>query len=109
MPGKVSFDEPVFQQLMNSNLSLMEIEKDLRDKGFSADAIVELMKELKKKRIAKRQSTGFIYMAIGAFMGFLSCVLTIANVFPQSTGFVLYGLTSIAVILVVAGLYLVFD
>ncbi len=109
MPDKVSFNQLIFQQLMNSNLSPMEMEKELRDKGFSADTIVEYMKELKKKRIAKRQSSGFIYMAIGAFLGFLSCVLTVANVFPQSTGFVLYGLTSIAVILVFAGLYLVFD
>lgn len=103
------YQEASFQKLEHSALSLSDIELELRTKGFTADVIAKFINQLKKKRVAKRQSVGFIYMAAGAFIGFLSCVFTIADIFPGHIGFVLYGLTTIAVLLVVLGLYYVFE
>ena len=102
-------DETFFEQRLNSGMSAPEIEKELHSLGVNTEAIAEFLKKIRKRKIAKRQSVGFMYMAAGAFIGFLSCVFTIAEVFPGFTGFVLYGLTSIAVLLVVAGLYLLFE
>jgi hypothetical protein len=48
-------------------------------------------------------------MGSGAFLGFLSCVLTLINPVPELYNLILYGLTSIAIIIIVLGLYLVFE
>lgn len=109
MPGTASFDEGIFQQLLGSALSAKEMEDRLNAEGVDAQTIAEFLKKVKQHRLAKRQSTGFMYMAAGALTGFLSCVFAIGNVFPDFSGFILYGLTSIAVLLVMAGLYLVFE
>jgi hypothetical protein len=58
---------------------------------------------------AKRQTTGFILLAIGAVLGFISCVLTLANPVPALYYWILYGLTSIAVIILMVGLYYVLE
>lgn len=97
------------QRLINSGLSESALEEDLKARKLDAGSIVEYLKLIKKQRSKIKQSKGFVYMAIGAFIGFLSCVFTITELFPGATGFVLYGLTSIAVLLVVYGLYLVFE
>ncbi len=65
--------------------------------------------ESKKAKIAKRQTDGFILLAFGAVLGFISCVLTIINSIPSLYFWILYGLTSIAVILICAGLYYLFE
>ncbi len=109
MSDTATFDESVFQELISSNLSVTAIEKELRSKGINTEAIADYLKKIKKNRIAKRQSVGFIYLAIGAFVGFLSCVFTITNIFPNHVWFVLYVLTSLAVIIIVRGLYFVFE
>ncbi|MBK8611186.1 MAG: hypothetical protein IPL84_14900 [Chitinophagaceae bacterium] len=104
-----SYQEADLQNLFQSRHSLLAMEEELRLRGFTADLISEMLEKVKKKRMAKRQSAGFIYMAAGAFLGFLSCVFSIAGIFPDQIGFVLYGLTTIAVLLVVLGLYFVFE
>lgn len=109
MSGTASFDDGIFQQLMCSTLPPKEMEDKLRSESIDDEMIIDFLKKVRQRRLAKRQSAGFIYMAAGAFTGFLSCVITIGNVFPDLTGFILYGLTSIAVLLVVAGLYLIFE
>ncbi len=65
--------------------------------------------EIKKQKIAKKQHMGFLFLAIGSFLGFLSCVLTMLDFAPGWNGFFLYGLTSAAILLVFYGLYLVFE
>lgn len=104
-----SFDDKGFQGTVPGDhiaLGNNEVLQNLRQDALSVE---EKLKLSRKDRIAKRQTTGFVYMVVGAFLGFLSCVFTITNLFPGATGFVLYGLTSIAVLLVVAGLYFVFE
>jgi len=58
---------------------------------------------------SKRQAIGFILLVVGAIIGFVSCVLTLTNIFPGLFYWILYGLTSVALLLILAGLYLVFE
>ncbi len=57
----------------------------------------------------KKQNIGFLLLGIGAFVGFLSCVLTMLDFAPELRGFMLYGLTSLALVLIFIGLYFVFE
>ena len=51
----------------------------------------------------------FVFLAVGAVMGFISCLLTIINPVPSLYGVILYGLTSVAIILIMMGLYYLFE
>ncbi|MCF1715855.1 hypothetical protein L0U88_14545 [Flavihumibacter sp. RY-1] len=59
--------------------------------------------------LAKRQFNGILLMVIGAFIGFISCVLSLINPIPEFYGIFLYGLTSIAIILALIGLYFLLE
>jgi hypothetical protein len=63
----------------------------------------------KKMRYARRRWNGFLCMALGGFLGFVSCVLSLTNPFPELYYVILYGLTSIAILIVFWGFYLVFE
>lgn len=65
--------------------------------------------ELKRAKNAKKQFTGFICLGTGAFLGFISCVLTLTNPIPELFNIILYGLTSVAILIICAGLYFVFE
>lgn len=64
---------------------------------------------MSQSSVTTRQTKGFICLAAGAFLGFISCVITLINPIPELYNLVLYGLTSIAVIIIFIGLYLVFE
>lgn len=77
--------------------------------GFDKEVIDAHLEERKRIIHSKRQSTGFILLAVGAAAGFISCVLTLTNPFPDLFHWILYGLTSAAVIVICIGLYFVFE
>ncbi|KYP16304.1 hypothetical protein [Flavihumibacter sp. CACIAM 22H1] len=62
-----------------------------------------------KTNTAKRQFAGFLLMGIGAFIGFISCVLSLLNPIPELYNLILYGLTSVAIVVALIGLYLVLE
>jgi hypothetical protein len=68
----------------------------------------ESLDEQKLKR-ARQQYLGFILAGVGALLGFISCVLTLWNPIPSIYDLVLYGLTSFAIIVIFAGLYLMIE
>jgi hypothetical protein len=73
--------------------------------GVEADAIL-----LEKRREAARRSAqGVKRIAIGAILGFLSCVLGLCNPVPGFYEVLLYGVTSVAIVLIFWGLYLIFE
>lgn len=84
-----------------------QVAKELQAQGHDEVSIALLLREYKKLCNARRQSKGFLLMAIGAFIGLVSCILTILNIF--SLGITLYALTSLAIIIVFAGMYFVFE
>lgn len=99
----------VIQSLVMESLSVEEAEKKLRNMGYDEISIEDFIKEYKKQKHAKRQNIGFVLVAIGALLGFISCVLTMINPIPALCDFFLYGLTSIAILIFFVGFYLVFE
>lgn len=110
MKEALPVNESICQQLLSSGLNAEAIQASLKEKGISGDNLVKAyLDAIKKMRYAKRRNTGFLCMAGGALLGFLSCVLTITHVMPHMFDFIFYGLTSLAVCIVVLGLYYVFE
>ena len=109
MDNPITINSALINQWSIERLSMQEVEEKLIALGYDSNYINVHLKEFNKLKYAKRQSAGFVLVGIGALLGFLSCVLTMVNPIPDLNDFFLYGLTSIAIIVVMMGLYLVFE
>lgn len=85
------------------------VAEKLVTEGHDEVSVDLLLREYKKMLIAKRQTTGFVLVTIGAMLGFTSCVLTVFNPFPEYVHFILFGLTSVAITIAFIGLYYIFE
>jgi len=86
------------------------IMNELRQHGLDSLQIMELMDYFKKKQENEHLThTGFLITSLGALLGFISCVLTMTDVFPEFRSFILYGMTSVAIVLITVGLYYIFE
>lgn len=99
----------VIQQWLSEHLGINEVEERLLTLGHDDVSIAAHLQEFKKVKYAKRQNAGFVYVAIGAILGFISCVITMINPLPDWNDIFLYGLTSIAIVIVFIGFYLIFE
>lgn len=97
------------QQWVSENVDVPSIEQKLRSMGMSDESIAEHLSAYKKARYAKRSSSGFIFLAAGSVLGFISCLLSLTNPVPELYYWILYGLTGIAVTIIFIGLYLIFE
>jgi hypothetical protein len=79
MPDQISVDHSVLQGWHQAKMSMDMIKEQLHLKGFDETSISHYLKEYKKIRNKEKQIVGFVYMAIGAVLGFVSCVLSIIN------------------------------
>lgn len=102
-------DENICRQVLSLKPAPDAVEQELLKMGITPGHIAGYQEAIKRIRNEKRRSTGFVCMAAGAFLGFLSCVLTITHALPHMFDFIFYGLTTIAVCIVVLGLYYVFE
>ncbi len=105
--AQINFEK--IQQWMERKSDADSIRRELDSLGYNPDLIEAHLKEYRKLKDSKKQNAGFILLVAGAVLGFISCVLTILNVVPSLHDFFLYGLTSISVIVLCVGLYLVFE
>lgn len=85
------------------------IKAALLAKGIDETLADEAIEAFKKEHHAKQLHKGFVFMGIGAFLGFISCVLSILNPFPEFYNLILYGLTSFSIVVAFYGLYCVFE
>lgn len=99
----------VVRKWILENLEADSIEQKLKSQGFGDETIAAYLKEFAKQKIKRKQSNGFIVTGIGSVLGFISCVLTLTNPVPELFHVVLYGLTSVAILLIMFGLYLIFE
>jgi hypothetical protein len=97
------------QQWITEKLDIQKIQESLQALGYDDETIDAHIKEFKKAKYGKQQFTGFICLGAGAFLGFVSCVLTLANPIPELFNIILYGLTSIAILIICIGLYFVLE
>ncbi len=109
MTAVFSPDQELIHKWLADKLEPAAIEQELTAGGLDAESIKAYIKEFRKVRNSKKLTTGFICMAIGAFLGFVSCVLTLANPFPELYNVILYGLTSVSILVIMLGLYFVFE
>lgn len=109
MSVTASVNPSAIQRWIAEKLDAKKVQEELLAQGCDADSIDEHLKELKKAKYAKRQTAGFIYLGIGSFLGLVSCVVSLVNPIPELYSVFLYGLTSIAIIIIALGLYYVFE
>lgn len=104
--AKTSVEEMARVWLAN-NYTNKQIEEALSTMGIETAHIPAMLKEIKRLRNAQKTTKGLIYVLIGAVLCLVSCVLTI--LLPQSnTTLILYGLTSLGIIIVFIGLMQIF-
>ncbi len=109
MSYPASVNTSTIQQWMANKLSPQAVEEEMIAKGMDVETIASYLQAFRRVRNSQRLFTGFICLGIGAFLGFLSCVLTLINVMPQFYNIILYGLTSLAILIILVGLYYVFE
>lgn len=94
---------------VDNGLSNKEIEEKLRFGGYDDRYIADLLQELSKLRNAKKTARGLTLILIGSVMCLLSCILTLTHAFTGSDfSFVLFGVTTIGILLVFGGLIFIF-
>jgi hypothetical protein len=85
------------------------IRDQLQAMGHPENIIEAYIKEYKRLKGANKRFYGFIALGVGSVMGFISTVLTLINPIPELFNIILYGLTSVALIILIIGLYLVLE
>ena len=89
--------------------SRQQVESDLIELGHEERFIKELVHEAVKLRNSKKRVLGLSLILAGAIVCLLSCILAITLHMSQGNfSLVLYGFTSIGIILVFAGFTQVF-
>jgi len=109
MTNTILVDAAAMQQWIIAKLEPDAVKKELLARGLDEDTIATHLKTFRRLKNAKRQVTGFICMGLGAFLGFISCVLTIINPIPELYNIILFGLTSVAILIICLGMYFVFE
>ena len=85
------------------------VESFLLQQGMDATSVEEHWKAYCAFCSGKKQFKGFFFMALGAFLGFVSCVLSLTNPIPELYNVILFGLTSVAILIIVLGMYFLFE
>jgi hypothetical protein len=104
-----AIDKDLLQQWMLQKLEPAAITESLSAQGHDESAIRAYLNAYRKLRNEKKQFIGFLVTGAGALLGFISCVLSLVNPIPELYNVILFGVTSVAILLIVAGMYLVFE
>ncbi len=99
----------LIEKWIQEELDLEAIEQRLNSLGLDVRARATYLQAYKKARHQKQQLVGFVYCGIGAFLGFVSCLLAIFNPIPEFFYWILFGLTSVSLIIICLGLYYIFE
>jgi len=101
-------DHQFIRQCVADKLKAVNIEQLLSAKGTNCETL-SAHSQAFEKSVEKRRIHAFMCLGVGAFLGFVSCVLTLTNVVPSLYNVILYGLTSVAIIVIFIGLYLLLE
>ncbi len=95
--------------LLNDGQGRETIEHDLMAKGHDEKFVKNLVRESQKLRYAIRRTQGLSLILAGAVICFASFLITITSSFSHgSFPYVLYGLTSVGIIVVFTGFTRIF-
>lgn len=99
----------IIKKWVHDNLKKEEVEQHLLALGYDLPVVEAHLQQFQKEKIAQKQFNGFVCLGAGAFLGFLSCVLTLMNLIPDLTNWILFGLTTVAILVVCKGLHNIFE
>ncbi|MBP6624615.1 MAG: hypothetical protein KA198_05550 [Chitinophagaceae bacterium] len=99
----------LFEHWDHQHATQESIKNELHIKGYPHEQVEEILSLYKKKKLQERTQKGLWLIGIGLIIGFLSCVFTLMELLPDLRNFILYGLTSIAILFVIIGGYFVFE
>jgi hypothetical protein len=86
-----------------------QVEAELLQKGHEAYFVKQIVQETINLRNSKARAQALIFILCGAALCLISCIITMGSSLSHSSfSMVLYGLTSIGIILVFAGLAKIF-
>lgn len=109
MSGENTMQAAFLDAWLEQNLSIEEAQNELKKHFSSEKEISVYLTSYKKKRQEKRSRKGLFFMILGAVLGFISCVLTLTDLFPDLREVIMVGLTSVAISIAVLGCYFVFE
>lgn len=109
MPPSTAIDNTVLRHWVEQKLPAETVRTMLQESGLDEETISQYLRQFRKLRGEKRQFTGFIILGIGSFLGLLSTILSLINPIPELFNLVLYGFTSVALVVIFLGLYFIFE
>jgi hypothetical protein len=105
----ISVNTDLLRRWLAEKMQPDAVKAELIARGLDQEAVNAHLLVFNKLRNERKQFAGFICCGLGAVMGFVSCVISIFNPIPELYGVFLYGLTSVAILVIFAGLYLLFE
>ena len=105
----VSAYNHMFVSWKQRNLSIEEIIEELKTKIEDETHIHEIISAYKQKLDSHRVQNGFILTGIGALLCLINCLTTIFLNVPEWRDFLLIGLTTIGVLVIMVGFYMIFE
>lgn len=106
---EIVINEMLLRQWIAEKKTIDQVKEFLVSKGYEEAHVADHIRAFVKAQLERRQFMGFIILGIGAFLGFISCLLSLTNPVPELYYWILYGLTSVAIIIICVGLYWVFE
>lgn len=92
---------------LEKGLTSEQVKAELLNMGIKDRNIPEMLREYKKMQHARNTTIGLYFILGGALLCLASCVFTLMS--SSGNGFVLYGLTSLGIIVVFIGLARIFN
>jgi hypothetical protein len=109
MPYSTELSPEAVQQWMQQRPDMHTLREQLLHSGHPEELVNEHLLLYRKLIAQKKQFAGFVALGIGAFLGFISCLLSVLNPVPELYYWILYGLTSVALCIIFLGLYWMFE
>ena len=97
----------VATEWIDRGMNDQQIRLELAGIGVDERDIPEMLREIKMLRNARNTTKGMYFILAGALMCLFSCIFTLMA--TQSNGIVLYGLTSLGLVVIFIGLYKIFS
>jgi hypothetical protein len=105
MAETVNSNHTLLKDWLSQNFNEEKVRIQLGLLGYDAEAAEEHIKYFRKLKNAKRQHLAFICIGAGGLIGFISCISSLFSYSAETSYWCLFGLTSVAVVFVFAGLY----
>lgn len=109
--SQISRDQPMSAQIMKmltDGISRRQIESDLKEAGHDEYLVKCTLDECLKLHNYKKRTAGMMLIVAGALCCFGSFLLTITSLSLSRASWELFGLTTIGIVLVFAGLVRIF-